>query len=191
VIACQSTLESKIRQVLASDQDEVIFTDPIEGIWFGSLNKVKGNISLPPTYTKDDADYSSHLHRIMNSPPKKRPNSNLKHGGGLPPSTSSPYPNHNSSPSPTINIWVSQTITTTLNQRFELIYNKINQQRECNARFNDRISSLEVITPTLTQKWIIYLIILPLPSHQKSTRLLTIPLEIPRIILIAVSLLYN
>jgi hypothetical protein len=116
VIACQSTLESKIRQVLASDQDEVIFTDPIEGIWFGSLNKVKGNISLPPTYTKDDADYSSHLHHIMNSPPKKRPNSNLKRGGSLSPSTSSPYPNHNSSPvlpltlgsvKPSLPLWIN------------------------------------------------------------------------------------
>jgi hypothetical protein len=47
VYSPQNTLEMEIRQVLAEGEDEKVFLDNDEGIWFGGMSKTKKEKFLP------------------------------------------------------------------------------------------------------------------------------------------------
>jgi hypothetical protein len=73
VMAHQETLEAEIRQVLADGEENKVFVDPEEWIWFGGVKKSKQgrlNISMQNS-DRESMAYVSHINKIMNSPPKK------------------------------------------------------------------------------------------------------------------------
>jgi hypothetical protein len=100
VLAQQTTLESKIRQVIADREAGKIFVDEEEGIWFGGANKSKsGRLTITDTYAQQETvQYISHVNRIMSSPPKKRTASLPQWGGGIQTSTDPSTLHHISSP---------------------------------------------------------------------------------------------
>jgi hypothetical protein len=71
VVAGQATLESEIHQAIADGEEENLFSDPDQGLWFGASRPKFGKFSLITFSEKSDEVYSSHLNRVMNSPPKK------------------------------------------------------------------------------------------------------------------------
>ena len=154
VIARQSSLEAEIRQVLADGEEDKFFINSSDGIWFGGINKKRGTISIPSTFSKDDADYSLHLQKVMNSPPKKRPITLPKWGGGIPHLAPTPAPIPTMYPTPRVGATdtTTQKISSSIEHRFDVIVAEINHQRECNHRFDNRISSLEVATSNIDQK---------------------------------------
>jgi hypothetical protein len=153
VIAHQSSLEAEIHQVLADGEEDKLFTDSSDGIWFGSINKNRGTLSVPSMYLKDDADYSSHLQRVMNSPPpNKRPITLPKWGGGIPNLAPTPVPTIYPAPHASMNSAAVRNTTASINHHFDVIVAEINQQRECNVCFDTCISSLEVTTSYIDQK---------------------------------------
>jgi hypothetical protein len=73
VYQCQNTLESEIRQIIAEGQEYNVFVDDADGIWFGGVNKTKtGRILAAKQVDKSSLEYTKHISRFMNSPPKKR-----------------------------------------------------------------------------------------------------------------------
>lgn len=71
-IAHQATLENEIRQIIEPEEEKNIFLNDSKGLWFGGVHKSKtGRIFLHNNADKADHDYTSHINRIMNSPPKK------------------------------------------------------------------------------------------------------------------------
>jgi len=91
----------------------------------------------------------------MNSPPKKRPITPTKWGGGIPFTTATHSPTTN--PSTLMNIICSQyspppTINDTINLGFEQVQNALTQQQECNMHFNAHIGSLEVTSQCIDSK---------------------------------------
>lgn len=91
-MARQATLEDEIHSVIADGEASKIFLNDIDGIQFGGANKIKHGIKKKnlKNCSKEDAEYSEHINRIMNSPPKKRILNIPKWGGGIPISS----PNH-------------------------------------------------------------------------------------------------
>jgi hypothetical protein len=83
VMALQETLEEEICNVLAPDQEQKIFLNEFDGIWFGGVNKTKKGLqySSLKNKTKDDVDYSAHINSIMNSKTGFK-SSQLEGGGG-------------------------------------------------------------------------------------------------------------
>jgi hypothetical protein len=86
VIARQETLEEEIRNVIAPGQELQVFVNDIKGIWFGGVNKNRNGIKLSSFShkNKEEAEYTAHINRIMNSPPKKRVLNRPNWGGGIP-----------------------------------------------------------------------------------------------------------
>jgi hypothetical protein len=84
VMACQASHESEIRHILAENEEEKLFVDPAKGMWFCGITKSKnGHITINRNLTKDSVEHSSHLDRIINTPPKKHPITPfMKWGGG-------------------------------------------------------------------------------------------------------------
>jgi len=73
VYQCQNTLESEIRQIIAEGQEYNVFVDDADGIWFGGVNETKtGRILAAKQVDKSSLEYTKHISRFMNSPPKKR-----------------------------------------------------------------------------------------------------------------------
>jgi hypothetical protein len=135
VMALQETLEEEICNVLAPDQEQKIFLNEFDGIWFGGVNKTKKGLqySSLKNKTKDDVDYSAHINSIMNS--KTGFKSSQLEGGGQHTSTT---------PSTTAHIPVVPASTqkpppSDLNKNFELLYAEIDNQRDCNAQFDQHI----------------------------------------------------
>ena len=72
MVAGQAALESEIHQAIADGEEENLFSDPDQGLWFSGASRPKfGKFSLITFSEKSDEVYSSHLNRVMNSPPKK------------------------------------------------------------------------------------------------------------------------
>lgn len=153
VMARQSTLEEEICTVIASDQGNIIFTNDSEGIWFGGVFNTKNGQQTPhqKTINKFNMEYLAHINRIMHSPPKKRILNLPKWGGGIPPST---HPTTTTS-IPSTHIPKAPATSYTPDEvqtKFDKICLEINEQRECNARFDARISSLEPSTRSIDSK---------------------------------------
>jgi hypothetical protein len=72
VLAHQETLEEEIRNVIAPGQESQVFLNDIVGIWFVSVNKNRNGINLSSfsSKNKEEVEYTAHINRIMNSPPK-------------------------------------------------------------------------------------------------------------------------
>jgi hypothetical protein len=144
-MACQDTLEAEIREVLAEGEDEKIFSDPEQGIWFGGINRPNnGKLSINILNDPKDSYYSKHLNRVMNSPPKKRRATPARRGGGLPQPhlINNPTSNTNSLSTNTFHTPNQPTVamaTASLNQKFDSIRIEINNQRQQNAIFDERI----------------------------------------------------
>ncbi len=72
VYAWQLTQESEVHQVIADDEDEKVFIDNKEAIWFGGVNKMKtGRILASQQMDKSSLEYTNHITRLMTSPPPK------------------------------------------------------------------------------------------------------------------------
>lgn len=158
IIARQSTLKSELRHILADGEDDHLFVDTVDGIWFGGVNKTKSGTIVPQAqHTKESIAYSSHLQRIMSSPPKKCPITPAKSGGGVPHFVPQHTPQTNS-PSPQTFMVTPQNINvptpgwSTFNHRFDAMQHELIQQRECNARFDTRISNLENTSKNIDSK---------------------------------------
>ncbi len=155
VLAHWVTLEAEIHQVIVEGKETKVFTDDVEGIWFGSANNSKsGRLTLidGPT-NKKTIEYVSHINRMMNSPPKKRLASTPAWGGGIP--TSIQKPPATWSPPSLSSTSTTQPLTTAMtvfDQKFDVIYSKMTQQHLYNANFNERISSLETTTQSIDSK---------------------------------------
>jgi hypothetical protein len=156
VHARRESLESELWQIIASDNEEKLFVDHEQGLWFGEISKTKtGHFTTSKKITKESVEYSTHLNRIMNSPLKKRPTTPTKWGGGIPPITSVHTPT--TSPSVLAPILQPQTVQTptlhdSINQPFEQVQNALNQQQEYNIHFDAHIGSLEVTSQCIDSK---------------------------------------
>jgi len=72
VSARKATLESEIRNIIKDGEAGKVFIDDTEGIWFGGVNNPKYGRHFDSTNTNRDAiAYSSHINKVMSSPPKK------------------------------------------------------------------------------------------------------------------------
>jgi hypothetical protein len=157
VVAHQATLESKICQAIADGEEDKVFSDPDIGLWFGGVNRPKlGKLSLIIP-DKSHVMYSSHLNRVMNSPPKKRSAAPPKWGEAfatdathLPPQPHPPMVTHATSN----NRSGFGPINDDIDKKFELICTEINHQRPKNSSFESRIVSLETTTKSIASKWI-------------------------------------
>jgi len=155
VMARQATLEEEIRNVIADGKENKVFLNETDGIWFSGVNKNKnGNVLSNVRHcSKDDAAYFDHINRLMNSPPKKRIFNPPKWGGGIQPTA--PIPSqcgqntrvNSSQPSPP-----HMMINNEISNKFDSIHTELNIQRECNARFDARISNLEITTQSIDDK---------------------------------------
>jgi hypothetical protein len=66
----QSLLKSELWQIITDNEEDKLFTNPEEGIWFGTVTKSKpGLFTFNKAVTKESIEYSSHFNRIMHSPP--------------------------------------------------------------------------------------------------------------------------
>ena len=127
---------------------------PLTVSLFGGISKKRGTLSIPSTFSKDDANYSLHLQRVMNSPPQKRSITQPKWGGGIPQLAPTPTPIPTMYPTPRVGTTDTNTqkMSSSIEHRFDVIVAEINHQRECNLHFDNRISSLEVTTSNIDQK---------------------------------------
>jgi hypothetical protein len=114
---------------------------------------------------KEEVEYTAHINRIMNSPPKKRIHNRPNWGGGIP----------SLAPQATINIRSQNqqrnpippsntSIDADLQNKFDQICMEINTQRDLNARLDQRISSLEISTKSIDSKMDVLLDRLAPPS---------------------------
>lgn len=125
-------------------------------MWFGGITKSKtGHFAINKTVTKDSIKYSSHLSRIMNPPPKKHPITPSKWGGGMPHNTPTPTPTLHPStlPAPLWQQATDKALNDSIDLHFEQVKVALNQQQECNAKFDARIGSLEITTQSMDTKW--------------------------------------
>jgi len=93
----------------------------------------------------------------MNSPPKKRPMTHSRRGGGVPHFVPQQTPQHNNQDPSSFAVTPRPTPTTiitntSLSHRFDAIQFELNQQRDCNARFDTRISNLEITLKSIDSK---------------------------------------
>jgi hypothetical protein len=153
------TLEQELRQVLSAGEENKLFRNDEDGIWFGSVLKNKnGRIITAQQPNRHIIEHKNHLNSIMLTPPQKRnltadPTSNptAKHPATTTtkgsryvirnPSTITPPP---ANPAPV-------TRTTTPAQadhmdRFTRIEHELIQQQDRNKTFDTRISGLENTT---------------------------------------------
>ncbi len=68
-----ASLESKSRQVIADGEEDKVFINNEDGIWFGGINETKtGRILAAQQADRSSSSYNKHTARFMNSLPKKR-----------------------------------------------------------------------------------------------------------------------
>jgi hypothetical protein len=142
VYAHQKTLQSKIQQVIVDGEEDNIFVDNYDGIWFGGINKTKtGRILATQQTDKSSLEYTKLINRVLHSPPKKC-------GGGIPPTLIfAAKPTQASPPIPILNPPTQTQWNTKPNHSIEDKYASIQlqfaQKYEHNVNFNNRISSLD------------------------------------------------
>jgi hypothetical protein len=137
VLARQNSLEMEIRQIIADGEDDKVFIDTAEGIWFGGVSKTKtGRILAAQQADRSSLAYTNHISRILKSPPKKR-------GGGIPilpekimkqtitPSITTP----NATQKNIASVWTNHQ-DNTINDKFVAIQLQFSQQHEHNIHFN-------------------------------------------------------
>jgi hypothetical protein len=155
VSARKATLESEIRNIIKDGEAGKVFIDDTEGIWFGGLNNPKYGRHFDSTNTNRDAiAYSSHINKVMSSPPKKRILNQPKWGGGIPatPIDGTPTKKCSSSTAPKSGPTIPVPSVNAIDNHFEMIRVEINNQREINTQFNNRIGSLELTTKQIDFK---------------------------------------
>ncbi len=151
-----TTLESEIRNIIKDGEARKIFIDDTEGLWFGGVNNPKyGRRTFDSTNAnKEDIAYSSHINKVMSSPPKKRILYQPKWGGGIPVISIDDTPTKKTSsssipkPGPTIPVPSADAI----DNHFEMIRVEITNQREITTQFNSRIGSLKLTTKEIDSK---------------------------------------
>jgi hypothetical protein len=153
VIARQNTLEMEIRQIIADGEEDKIFVDNEEGIWFGGVSKTKtGHILAAQQADRSSLAYTNHISRILKSQPKKR-------GRGIPISLEKLQKQPVTPPIATpiapqktpTSVWTSQQDSTIIT-KFSGIQLQFAQQHEHNIHFNTRISQLKLTTKTIDNK---------------------------------------
>jgi len=73
VYKSQNTLEAEIRQVIADGEEENVFVDDSDGIWFSGVNKTKtGKLLVAKQVDKSSLEYNKHISRFMNPPPPQK-----------------------------------------------------------------------------------------------------------------------
>jgi hypothetical protein len=64
---------AEIQQIIAEGQEDNVFVNDSDGIWFGGVNKTNtGWILVAKQVDKSSMECTKHISRIMNSPPKKQ-----------------------------------------------------------------------------------------------------------------------
>ncbi len=100
----QKTLEHEIHHLLADGEEDNIFVDNEDGIWFGGVNKTEtGKILAVKQVDKSSLEYNKHIARFMKSPPKKRsasPSNITKKTTILQAQSPNVFPKPNSQPNP-------------------------------------------------------------------------------------------
>jgi hypothetical protein len=77
VLARKNTLEAELRQVVNPADENKIFVDPQEGIWFGNVHQSKHRAIVKTAHhTKTGQAYANKVNSLLYSPPKKRTQSN-------------------------------------------------------------------------------------------------------------------
>lgn len=71
----KTSLEAEIRQVIVPGEEINVFIKNEEGVWFGSVYKMKGGKVISSQQpTKEGVDYANRINKLLSSPPKKRQN---------------------------------------------------------------------------------------------------------------------
>jgi hypothetical protein len=60
------TLEGEIHLVIAKGEDQKVYANPAEGMWFGSINQGKSGQAINFTgLTKQGQEYANHVNRLL------------------------------------------------------------------------------------------------------------------------------
>jgi hypothetical protein len=72
VMARQTTLERELQSVLEIGEENKLFINPLEGIWFGgTISHKEGRLLNSRLPNKQELAHASLLNNMLNSPPKK------------------------------------------------------------------------------------------------------------------------
>lgn len=127
--------------MLAKGEEQKIYANPSEGIWFGNANhKTSGRPVNFNSLTKQGQEYANHVNRLLNSPPKNRTQQSVSYTP-LPPHTST-------STNPITSQWSSgiPRSNTPEDPRITQLQEDMKTQKQANAQFDQRINKLELTT---------------------------------------------
>ncbi len=144
ILACKSTLEAELRQIIAPGDVNKIFLNPEEGLWFGNVQQNKKGLAVRTAQlTKTGQEYANRVSSILKSPPKKRPQIKIVEPPQRP-SFQSTHP----VPAPSKHL-IPSIIQKQPNQddlRVLQIQEEFKKQKQANTQFDLRINKLELTT---------------------------------------------
>jgi hypothetical protein len=160
----KASIEQELRSVLAQGEASKLFTDEVEGIWFGGHARKRNGkpiaLSIPH---KADLEYIKHTESLLNTQPKKR-NHSEQQGHVRPPTqityrgmvqaqhtqtTQSISIHDPEGTTTTTTTQTSQTVTATMEARFQYIETEMKNQKEQQIGMDDRLVQLENRTMTI------------------------------------------
>jgi hypothetical protein len=140
VLARQYSIERELRNIIATGEETKLFLNNKDGIWFSGVNKKKsGHIMIGRT---------SEVNTWIHIPCQSHDEFSTKKAGVK---STNPSSLPTSSTSSTTSL-TNDKVSSEIDDRFELIRVEINNQRLCNAVFDDRINFLEVTTQNIKSK---------------------------------------
>jgi hypothetical protein len=146
----KSTLETEIRKIIEPGEENKVFLDNKDGLWFGGVRKNKnGKVITVQQPCKLTIEHCNRISSILRSPPKKRPNSQVTQ-----PNTSLPVPHkpeghHQIRPQQTTTSPTTiqaDPIPAQITEQFHQIAQEFQTQHERNMIFDQRIGTLERTT---------------------------------------------
>jgi hypothetical protein len=158
------SLEQEIRSVLDKGEATKVFTDEIEGIWFGGTIKIKnGKPVSVQTQSRHELEFHKHSDSLLNSPPNKKRSTNDNPNQGntdnpkptvpnmvntvtLPSTVTTPQPRAIPNYHPPFQ---SQILATAIDSRFTNLETEMYRQRDHQQGLDNRLTQLETKTTTI------------------------------------------
>jgi hypothetical protein len=167
---CKTTLEAEIRATLADGEHLKVFTDDSIGIWFGgNVRKKNGRPITLSVPNKADYDYIKTAETFLNNPPKKhdfnahnqhqiefnKPPSQITYHGMVQAQCTQTIQSvsvqDNEGTTTTTTTQMSQTVTATMEARFQVIESEIKTQRDHQTGMDHRLMQLEDKATTIDE----------------------------------------
>jgi hypothetical protein len=135
------TLEGEIALVLAKGEENKVFINPTDGMWYGSIHQNKQGQSVKTAHlSRTGQEYARHINQLLNSPPKKRPQQTQME--------TNPH-NHQFQSRPCVTPHQQHNPTQDNpkhDPRFQQIQEEFARQKQTNANLDMRINKLQFTT---------------------------------------------